>query len=205
MRPTFLKSLPAMSLLTVASLLCLGSGDARAGELFVNGEVGRFSTDAGNASLQQLGGGYRWGPGPFKAGLEAGIGRIGETDGQYRDGTRIHAFTTHSRHFTVGANARIKPPLLPVQFIARAGYIAMRHSLDQQSTTGTPQHDSRNRGGSYVGAGIGTTILPLLDVSLMYTRYQHAQVHYDDAAERFRISDDKRSAESIGLTVEYRF
>ena len=183
---------------------------AHAGEAFVNGQAGRISLDGGtpgkdSSHLLEVNGGYRWGIGPFKAGLEGGIGRIGETDG-HRDvaGTR-HAYNARSSHFTIGANARIKPPLMPVQFIGRAGYVALRSRIEQDIGGSPANASTHTHGGTYIGAGIGTTLLPLLDVTLMVNQYQLRQVEHDAGAGGYRLSGDKRDATSVALAVEYRF
>ena len=64
---------------------------------------------------------------------------------------------------------------------------------------------SRNDGGNYVGVGVGTTILPLLDVGLMVNQYHYSQVEYDAVEDEYELSDDSSSARSLTLTVEYRF
>ncbi|MDO5506375.1 MAG: outer membrane beta-barrel protein, partial [Pseudoxanthomonas suwonensis] len=151
----------------------LASPLATSGEAFVNGQLGRIALDSktldkDSSNLLQLGGGYRWGIGPVKAGVEAGFGRIGEVSGGNDADGDSRAFDLGANHYSIGANARIKPPLLPVQFIARAGYIGMRNTLEQTVTapaTGntTRATDKHTSGGTYLGAGIGTTLLPLLD------------------------------------------
>ena len=52
---------------------------------------------------------------------------------------------------------------------------------------------------------LGRPHLPLLDVSVMYNRYRYSQLDYEDAAGEYRLSDDKRDAQSVSLSVEYRF
>ena len=64
---------------------------------------------------------------------------------------------------------------------------------------------SRNDGGNYVGVGVGTTVLPLLDVGLMVNQYRYSQVQYDAVSDEYRLSRDKRNARSVTVTVEYRF
>ncbi|MGY0504455.1 outer membrane beta-barrel protein [Luteimonas sp. e5] len=183
-----------------------------AGETFVNAGIGHITQDnealdKDSSTLLQLGGGHRWGIGPFKAGIEAGIGRIGETRGHRDEATSGPAFTASADHLSIGANARIKPPLLPVQFIARAGYIGVRHRLEQGGVDADSAwvRSSHRSGGDYLGAGIGTTVLPLLDVSLMVNRYRIGHIARDDTSGRYRISSDKRSAHSVDLVAEYRF
>ena len=58
---------------------------------------------------------------------------------------------------------------------------------------------------SYVGVGVGSTILPLLDVGLMVNQYRYSQVQYNPVNDEYELSDDKRDARSVSLTVEYRF
>lgn len=206
-----MRTLRVTTLLTI-SLLSMGllaMPAATAGEAFINGQLGRISLDndaldADSSTLQAVGAGYRWGIGPVKAGLEAGLGRIGETRGHHGSGADAQDVTLRSRHYSIGANARIKPPLLPVQFIGRAGYLGMRNTLETRAV-GATATTSGNSGGTYAGVGIGTTVLPLLDVTLMLTRYRYAQLEHDGATGRHRLSDDKRDARSLGLSVEYRF
>lgn len=194
---------------------------AFAGDLFVNGQLGRVDTD--NAGFDDEAGfaqgsiGYRWGIGYAAAGLEAGVGRFGDQDGalrsDYTGGVIDHAYRLSSRYAFIGANARIKPPALPVYFIGRAGVMALERKLDDTAVDtpvgGPPVTGHRTfketDGGTYYGAGIGTTLLPLLDVGLVYTRHRTAQVAYDPVADEYRLSGDKRDANSLSLAVEYRF
>lgn len=194
---------------------------ASAGDFFINGQAGRIELDSGfeddQSSLAQGSVGYRWGIGYAQVGLEAGVGRIGEVEGQarfdYTGGTIDRAYTLSSRYGLVGVNARIKPPLLPVFFTGRAGVMGMQRELDETSidraggaapVTAYRAFDETD-GGTYAGVGVGTTILPLLDVGLMYNQYRYSQVQYDPVDDEYRLSDDKRDARSVSLTVEYRF
>ena len=202
---------------------CLAASPvAMAGDFFVNGQLGRmdldsdgFDGDRTNFSQGSLG--YRWGIGMAQVGLEAGVGKLGELeDGIGRDvagGSIETRYTLDSRFAFAGLNARIKPPLAPVYAIGRAGYVGFRHDFDATSVAqfaGAPpatthRSFSGNDGGTYLGVGVGTTLLPLLDVGLMLNQYRVAQVRYDAAEDEYALSDDKRSARSLSLTVEYRF
>lgn len=201
---------------------CLAAAPAAsAGDFFVNGQLGRMELDSGfgddRSNLVQAGAGYRWGIGTIQAGLEAGLGELGDLDDQtrsdYNGGFVDHAYTLSSRYAFIGANARIKPPLLPVYFIGRAGYLGLERKLDETSIDryldASPVTERRtfeqNDGGTYYGVGVGTTILPLLDVGLMYNQYRYSQVQYDPTSDEYRLSDDKRDARSVSLSVEYRF
>lgn len=201
---------------------CLAAAPAAfAGDFFINGQGGLVESDGGfddeRSSLLQGSVGYRWGIGYAQAGLEAGVGRFGDTDArtrlEYTGGTIDRAYTLSSRYGFMGANARVKPPLLPVYFIGRAGVLGVQRELDETSIDravgGAPVTAQRafeeTDGGTYAGLGIGTTILPLLDVGLMFNRYRTAQVEYDPVGDEYRLSDDKRNARSVSLTVEYRF
>ena len=194
---------------------------ATAGDFFINGQAGRFDLDNSGfedeeSSFVQASVGYRWGIGIAQVGLEGGLGKFNEIDGQdrieYVDGHVDHDYRWSARYGFVGVNARIKPPLLPVYAIGRAGYLGIERSLDQTTVDHRPatpvtRHGSfeENDGGTYHGVGVGTTVLPLVDVSLMYNRYRYAQVHHDAGSDGYRLSHDKRDAESISLAVEYRF
>ena len=194
---------------------------ASAGDFFLNGQLGRIELDSGiddaDSDLVQASVGYRWGIGMAQVGLEGGLGRIEEQDAeirnQYPDGYVDHAYTMQSRYGFVGANARIKPPLLPVYFIGRAGYLGLERELDETivdyPVDTAPVTDRRqfkeNDGGTYVGVGVGTTILPLLDVGLMVNQYRYSQVQYDAVSDEYRLSRDKRNARSVTVTVEYRY
>lgn len=201
---------------------CLATTPAAfAGDFFINGQGGLIELDSGfeddRSSLLQASLGYRWGIGYAQVGLEGGLGRLGDTDGQtrldYIGGTVDRTYTLSSRYGFVGANARIKPPLLPVYFIGRAGVLGLQRELDEtaiDTAVDTSPVTSRSTfddtsGGTYAGVGIGTTILPLLDVGLMLNQYRTAQVQYDAVGDEYRLSDDKRNARSVSLTVEYRF
>lgn len=201
---------------------CLAAAPAAsAGDFFVNAQLGRVDLDSAfdddQSSLAQAGAGYRWGIGTAQAGLEAGLGEFGELDDRtrsdYTGGHVDHAYTLSSRYAFIGANARIKPPLLPLYFIGRAGILGLERKLDQTSVDqyldASPVTERRtfeqNDGGTYYGVGVGTTILPLLDVGLMVNQYRYSQVRYDPASDEFRLSDDKRDASSVSLSVEYRF
>ena len=201
---------------------CLAAAPAAsAGDFFVNGQLGRIELDSGfdddQSTLVQAGAGYRWGIGTIQAGLEAGLGELGDLDDQtrsvYTGGYVDHAYTLSSRYAFIGANARIKPPLLPVYFIGRAGFLGLERKLDETSIDQyldtSPVTERRtfkqNDGGTYLGVGVGTTILPLLDVGLMYNQYRYSQVQYDPASDEYHLSDDKRDARSVNLSVEYRF
>lgn len=195
---------------------------ASAGDFFINGQAGRFDLDNSGfddekSSFVQASAGYRWGIGIAQVGLEGGLGKFNEIDGQdrieYVDGYVEHAYGWSARYAFAGVNARIKPPLLPVYVIGRAGYLGMERTLNQTSvehhidTTPVTSRSTfeQNDGGTYHGVGVGTSILPLLDVTLMYNRYRYAQVHYDAVSDEYRLSDDKRDAQSVSLAVEYRF
>ncbi|MFC0679376.1 outer membrane beta-barrel protein [Lysobacter korlensis] len=190
---------------------------ASAGDFFINGQAGRIELDSGfsddSSSLVQGSVGYRWGIGYAQIGLEGGLGQLGETEFDYTAGTVDRAYTLSSRYGFVGANARIKPPVLPVYFIGRAGVLGIRRELDETAidrTVGTAPVTERSEfsdasGGTYAGVGVGTTILPLLDVGLMLNQYRYSQVQYDPVGDEYRLSDDKRDARSVTVTVEYRF
>lgn len=201
---------------------CLASPAAMAGDFFANGQLGRMDLDSDGfdgdgTSLVQGSVGYRWGIGMAQVGLEAGVGKLGELE----DGTRQAVaggsietrYSLDSRFAFAGLNARIKPPLAPVYAIGRAGYVGFRHDFDATAVTTLPdaspatthRNASSNDGGTYLGIGVGTTLLPLLDVGLVWTQYRVAQVRYDAASDEYELSDDKRDARSLSLTVEYRF
>lgn len=201
---------------------CLAAAPAAfAGDFFINGQLGRIRLDSGfdddQSNLAQASAGYRWGIGYTKVGVEAGLGKIGELDDQtrtdYTGGYIDRSYTLSSRYAFIGANARIKPPVLPVYLIGRAGYIGLERQLDETAIDHyldtAPVTDRRafeeTNGGTYVGVGVGTTILPLLDVGLMVNQYRYSQVQYDPASDEYRLSDDKRDARSVSLSVEYRF
>ena len=195
---------------------------ALAGDFFINGQGGVIELDGGfedddRSTLLQASGGYRWGIGYAQVGLEAGVGRLGDTQAQtrldYTGGTIDRVYTMSSSYGFVGANARIKPPFLPVFFIGRAGVLGVQRELDETAidravgappVTGYRAFDETD-GGTYAGVGVGTTILPLLDVGLMYNQYRTSHVQYDPIGDEYRLSDDKRDARSVSLTVEYRF
>lgn len=207
-----------------AALLAAGlaaAPAASAGDFFINGQVGRIELDSGfdddQSNLVQAGAGYRWGIGMAQVGVEAGVGKLDDLDDQtrsdYSGGFVDRAYTLSSRYASIGANARIKPPLLPVYFIGRAGYLGLERTLDETSVD-TPLDASpvtersqfkQTDGGTYLGVGVGTTILPLLDVGLMFNQYRYSQVQYDPVGDEYRLSNDKRDARSVSLTVEYRF
>ncbi|MFD0738469.1 outer membrane beta-barrel protein [Lysobacter koreensis] len=194
---------------------------AFAGDFFINGQLGRIALDSDfdddQSNLVQAAAGYRWGIGTAQLGFEAGLGKLDDRDGRsrsdYTGGYVEHDYTLSSRYAFVGANARIKPPLLPVYFIGRAGYLGLERELDETAVDHyldtSPVTDRRQfketDGGTYVGVGVGTTILPLLDVGLMVNQYRYSQVAYDPASDEYRLSDDKRDARSVSLSVEYRF
>lgn len=204
-------------------IACLAAAPAAwAGDFFINGQGGVIELDSGfedddRSTLLQASGGYRWGIGYAQVGLEAGVGRLGDTEAQtridYTGGTIDRAYTMSSRYGFIGANARINPPLLPVFFIGRAGVLGVQSELDETAidrAVGAPpvtgyRAFNETNGGTYAGVGIGTTILPLLDVGLMYNQYRTSQVQYDPIGDEYRLSDDKRDARSVSLTVEYRF
>lgn len=202
---------------------CLSAAPtASAGDFFVNGQVGRielesegFDDDRTNLSQGSLG--YRWGIGMAQVGLEVGLGKLDDLEDQtrsdYADGYVDHAYTLSSRYAVIGANARIKPPMVPVYLIGRAGYVGLErqlddtyvdHYLDTAPITDRRQFKETD-GGTYVGVGVGTSLLPLLDVALMYNQYRYSQVQYDAASDEYQLSDDKRDARSVSLSVEYRF
>ena len=195
---------------------------ALAGDLFINGQVGGIELesddfDGDSTSLVQASAGYRWGIGMAQVGLEAGVGKLGQledsTRHEFSGGSIEHRYHLDSRYAFVGLNARVKPPVLPVYFIGRAGYIGFDHDLQATSVVqgldASPVTDrsrfSRNDGGNYVGVGVGTTVLPLLDVGLMVNQYRYAQVEYNAVDDEYALSDDTSSARSVTLTVEYRF
>ncbi|GAB3368047.1 hypothetical protein GCM10027431_12800 [Lysobacter rhizosphaerae] len=188
---------------------------ASAGNFFINGQLGRIELDSSgfddeHSNLLQAGAGYRWGIGMAQVGLEAGLGKLDDQEGSRLDtnGFTDHVYTLSSRYAFIGANARVKPPLLPVYVIGRAGYLGLEQKLDDTSYLDAPTgHRAFNEtdGGTYVGVGVGTTILPLLDVGLMYNQYRYSQVQYDPVSDEYDLSDDKRDARSVSLTVEYRF
>jgi opacity protein-like surface antigen len=202
---------------------CLAAAPAAsAGDFFINSQLGQIELDSGGfddekSNLVQAGAGYRWGIGLAQVGLETGLGKLDELDDQtrsdYTGGYVDHAYTLSSRYAFIGANARVKPPLLPVYLIGRAGYLGLERKLDETSVDHyldtSPVTERRaskeNNGGTYVGVGVGTTILPLLDVGLMYNQYRYSQVQYDPVSDEYHLSDDKRDARSVSLTVEYRF
>jgi hypothetical protein len=195
---------------------------AHAGDFFINGQAGRIDLDGDDfdgdeSSLVQASAGYRWGLGMAQVGIEGGLGKLGELDDTSRSespsGVVDNSYQLDSRYGFVGLNARVKPPVLPVYAIGRAGYIGMRHELESTSIdapVGGPPVTQRSTfdrtdGGTYVGIGVGTTILPMLDVGLMVNQYRVSQVEYDAVSDEYRLSDDKRDARSITLTAEYRF
>ena len=202
---------------------CLAAApSAFAGDFFLNGQVGRMDLDNsgfddGQTQLLHAGAGYRWGIGMAQVGLEAGLGRLEELDDRsrsdYAGGYIDRSYALSSRYASIGASARIKPPLLPVYFIGRAGYLGMERKLDETAIDHyldtAPVTDRREfketDGGTYMGVGVGTTILPLLDVGLMYNHYRYSQVQYDPARDEYHLSDDKRDARSVSLSVELRF
>lgn len=202
---------------------CLSIAPAAwAGDFFINGQVGRIELDNDGfddeqTNLLQASAGYRWGIGMAQVGLETGVGRLDDLEGrsrsEYTEGYVDHAYALSSRYGFVGINARIKPPVLPVYFIGRAGYLGLERKLDETAVDHyldtSPVTDRRqfkeNDGGTYAGVGVGTTILPLLDIGLVYNQYQYSQVQYDPVSDEYRLSDDKRDARSLNLSVEYRF
>lgn len=195
---------------------------ASAGDFFINGQLGRmefddtgFDEDQGDFSQASIG--YRWGIGPAHIGLEGGLGKLDDQNDRTRtvfaDGVVDRDYTLTSRHGFVGANARIKPPLLPVYFIGRAGYLALERELDETATVQVPNMPAvssrrtidETDGGTYYGVGVGTTILPLLDIGLMYNQYRLSQIQRDPITDEYQLSDAKHDARSLSLTVEYRF
>ncbi|MFC5595018.1 hypothetical protein [Lysobacter niastensis] len=103
--------------------------------------------------------------------------------------------------------------MLPVYFIGRAGYLALERKLDETyvdhplNTSPVTGHSAfeETDGGTYYGVGVGTTILPLLDIGLMVNQYHYSQVQYDPSNGDYQLSDDNRDARSVTLSVEYRF
>lgn len=192
-----------------------------AGDFFINGQAGRIDLDGDDfdgdeSSLAQASAGYRWGLGMAQVGIEGGLGKLGELEDQSRSSTVggfvDNSYQLDSRYGFVGLNARVKPPLVPLYAIGRAGYIGMRHelastSIDNTGTTPITRRSTFDRtdGGTYVGVGVGTTILPMLDVGLMVNQYRVSQVEYDAASDEYELSGDKRNARSVTLTAEYRF
>lgn len=202
---------------------CLAAAPtASAGDFFINGQLGQIELDSHGfddeqTNFVQAGGGYRWGIGMAQVGVETGLGKLDDLEDQsrsdYTGGYVDHAYTLSSRYAFIGANARIKPPVLPVYLIGRAGYLGLErkldetyvdHYLDTAPVTGHRAFEETD-GGTYYGVGVGTTILPLLDVGLMYNHYRYSQVQYDPVGDEYRLSDDKRDARSVSLSVEYRF
>lgn len=202
---------------------CLAAAPAAsAGDFFINGQLGRIELDSSGfddeqINLVQAGAGYRWGIGMAQVGLETGLGKLDDQEDRtrtdYTGGYVDHAYTLSSRYAFIGANARIKPPLVPVYLIGRAGYLGLERKLDETSidhyldTSPVTEHRAfkETDGGTYYGVGVGTTILPLLDVGLMYNQYRYSQVQYDPASDEYHLSDDKHDAHSVSLSVEYRF
>lgn len=202
---------------------CLAAAPAAsAGDFFINGQLGRIELDSSGVddeqiNLVQAGAGYRWGIGMAQVGLETGLGKLDDQEDRtrtdYTGGYVDHAYTLSSRYAFIGANARIKPPLVPVYLIGRAGYLGLERKLDETSidhyldTSPVTEHRAfkETDGGTYYGVGVGTTILPLLDVGLMYNQYRYSQVQYDPASDEYHLSDDKHDAHSVSLSVEYRF
>lgn len=190
---------------------------AHAGDAFVNAQGGVVEADDAfdddRSSLLQGSMGYRWGIGYAQVGLEGGVGKFGDVDARLANGSIERAYTLSSRYGFAGLNARVKPPLLPVFFVGRAGVLGVRNALDEtvidRSPVPMPVPDrgtfDRTDGGTYAGVGVGTTLLPLLDVGLMINQYRTSQVEYDAVNDEYRLSDDKRNARSVSLTVEYRF
>lgn len=210
---------PASAVLLIA---CLAAPSAFAGDFFINAQGGAIELESGfgdddRSTLLQAGGGYRWGIGYAQVGLEAGVGRFGDVDTQtrldYTGGTLERTYTLSSRYGFAGVNARIKPPLLPVFFIGRAGVLGVQRELDETAIdragaappVAVYRAFDETDGGTYAGLGVGTTILPLLDVGLMVNQYRTSQVQYDPIGGEYRLSDDKRDARSVSLSVEYRF
>ncbi len=201
----------------------LAAAPASAGDFFVNGQAGRielddsFDGDGEHTNLLQGSVGYRWGLGIAQIGPEIGVGKLADLEGdgrsEYTGGFTDHAYSLSTRYGFVGLNARIKPPLVPVFFIGRAGYMGYEQKLDETfvdnvantaPVTGRREFED-DGGGAYYGVGVGTTILPLLDVSLMYNQYRYSQIQYDPFEDEYRLSDNKRDARSVNLSVEYRF
>lgn len=195
---------------------------ASAGDFFITGQLGQIQLDGSdfddeNSNLLHAGGGYRWGLGMAQVGLEVGVGKLDEQEDRsrsdYTGGYIDRAYELSSRYATIGANARIKPPMVPVYFIGRAGYLGLERKLDETAvdhyldTAPVTEHRAfeETDGGVYMGVGVGTTLLPLLDVGLMYNQYRYSQVQYDALSDEYHLSDDKRDARSVSLSVEYRF
>lgn len=202
---------------------CLAAAPtASAGDFFINGQLGWIQLDTNDfiddqTDLVQAGVGYRWGIGMAQVGLEAGLGKLDDQGDSLRSnyigGYVDHDYTLSSRYGFIGANARVKPPLLPVYFIGRAGYLALEQDLEETAIDYyldmVPVTEYRSfedsDGATYYGVGVGTSILPLLDVALMYNQYRFSQVEYDLAAGEYRLSGDERDARSVSLSLEYRF
>lgn len=202
---------------------CLAAAPAAsAGDFFINGQLGQIELDGDDfiddqSSLAQASVGYRWGIGIAQIGLEAGVGKLGDQEGSARSdyfgGYVDHDYTLSSRYGFIGANARIKPPMLPVYFIGRAGFLALEQDLEETAidyyldTLPITEYRSAedSDGATYFGVGVGTSILPLLDIALMYNQYEFTQVEYDSSAGEFQLSRDGRDARSVSLSVEYRF
>jgi hypothetical protein len=202
---------------------CLAAAPtASAGNFFINGQLGQIELDSSGfddeqTDFVQAGAGYRWGIGMAQVGLEAGLGKLDDLEdssrSDYTGGYVDHAYTLSSRYAFIGANARIKPPVLPIYVVGRVGYLGLERDLDETyvdhylDTAPVTGHHSfeETDGGTYYGIGVGTTILPLLDVGLMYNQYRYSQVRYDPVGGEYQLSDDERDARSVSLTVEYRF
>lgn len=195
---------------------------AFAGDFFINGQLGQIDLDSNDfddekSNLRQASVGYRWGLGIAQLGLEAGAGKLDDLEDQtrtdYTGGYVDHDYTLSSHYAFIGANARVKPPMVPFYLIGRAGYLGMERKLEETSvdhyldTSPVTEHRAfkESDGGTYMGVGIGTSILPLLDVGLMYNQYRYSQVQYHPVEDEYQLSDDKRDARSVTLSVEYRF
>ena len=195
---------------------------ASAGDFFITGQWGQIQLEGSDFdddqnTLMQAGGCYRWGLGMAQVGLELGLGKLDEQDDHtrtdYPGGFIDRSVTLSSRYATIGANARIKPPAIPVYFVGRAGYLGLERKLDETAidqyldTAPVTQHRSfeETDGGTYLGVGVGTTLLPLLDVGLMYNQYRYSQVEYDPLNDEYELSEEMRNARSVSLSVEYRF
>jgi hypothetical protein len=211
--------LQRMAALAIATLL-LAAPAARAGDFFIDGQAGhaRLSDtgyDDDRTDAVQIGGGYRWGVGPAGIGIEVGGGRLGDLQddyaGTYAYGTYTERYRLKTRYGFVGANARIKPPLVPVYFIGRLGYMGYASESEYRyagndvdyGVSTYDESDDDSGGGVYYGVGVGTTILPLLDVGLMYGGYSYSSIHWD--GDEYVRDGDVRHARTLTLGVEYRF
>lgn len=192
-----------------------------AGNFFVAGQVGQAKFedsvfDDSTANTRAFSGGYRWRVGPaIQIGIEAGLGKVDELDGDffyYTDGmgyeeTARIGMDIDYRH--VGANARFNFGEGSRWFaIARAGYMAydMDARLHYEARDNGQLVDtfddtaSDDGGGAYFGAGVGMDITPNVNVNLMFNGYAYSSFEGDGY-----IEDDIGTASTTTLGVEVRF